>query len=361
MLCTNLTVEPILEICPSTIPYMVEHESPRNSFGYVPIDAESEYWSNLWTPDADETFVGPAGIEHSLAHVDVTKRTLPVKAARLSPIFVHRWLTAIACSHFGGCGGGVHGLSSVYILKSIMDQLNQARGKDRFPRVKPCQIFDLIGGTGTGGLIAIMLGRLEMDIDQCIEAYSGLATLVFGSPLTSADRACSIPIQFNIETLETAVRDIIKNSGARESDLFNDSVERGCRTFVCTADRHTNDIVRLRSYRSDERDLGVTICQAALATCATTTFFKPVAIKARSFAEGWLGANNPVDEVEGEAASIWCPDGDDLKPLVKCFISIGTGNPGKRPFEDRMAQFLAQTVVEIAVETEATEKKFIAR
>jgi patatin-like phospholipase/acyl hydrolase len=26
----------------------------------------------------------------------------------------------------------------------------------------PCQYFDLIGGTGTGGLIAIMLGRLGM-------------------------------------------------------------------------------------------------------------------------------------------------------------------------------------------------------
>ena len=26
----------------------------------------------------------------------------------------------------------------------------------------PCDYFDLIGGTGTGGLIAIMLGRLRM-------------------------------------------------------------------------------------------------------------------------------------------------------------------------------------------------------
>jgi hypothetical protein len=27
-------------------------------------------------------------------------------------------------------------------------------------RVKPCEVFDIIVGTGTGGLIAIMLGRL---------------------------------------------------------------------------------------------------------------------------------------------------------------------------------------------------------
>jgi patatin-like phospholipase/acyl hydrolase len=30
------------------------------------------------------------------------------------------------------------------------------------PESLPCDYFDLIGGTGTGGLIAIMLGRLRM-------------------------------------------------------------------------------------------------------------------------------------------------------------------------------------------------------
>jgi len=28
--------------------------------------------------------------------------------------------------------------------------------------IRPCEVFDLICGTSTGGLIAIMLGRLEM-------------------------------------------------------------------------------------------------------------------------------------------------------------------------------------------------------
>lgn len=48
-------------------------------------------------------------------------------------------------------GGGVRGLSSLYILKGIMDRLNHARELIKLPRVKPCEVFDLIGGTSTGG------------------------------------------------------------------------------------------------------------------------------------------------------------------------------------------------------------------
>ena len=40
-------------------------------------------------------------------------------------------------------GGGVRGLSSLLILKAIMDGIG--------PKTKPCEVFDLIGGTSTGG------------------------------------------------------------------------------------------------------------------------------------------------------------------------------------------------------------------
>jgi patatin-like phospholipase/acyl hydrolase len=46
-------------------------------------------------------------------------------------------------------GGGVRGLSSLLILKEIMMQLNSKR--ENSPHLKPCDVFDLIGGTSTGG------------------------------------------------------------------------------------------------------------------------------------------------------------------------------------------------------------------
>jgi patatin-like phospholipase/acyl hydrolase len=49
----------------------------------------------------------------------------------------------------------VRGLSTLHILQGLMRRVNKRRvelGKDE---VKPCQIFDLIGGTSTGGYVII--------------------------------------------------------------------------------------------------------------------------------------------------------------------------------------------------------------
>jgi patatin-like phospholipase/acyl hydrolase len=48
-------------------------------------------------------------------------------------------------------GGGVRGLSTLYILQSIMRLLNYTREEAGLGPKKPCEIFDLIGGTSTGG------------------------------------------------------------------------------------------------------------------------------------------------------------------------------------------------------------------
>ncbi|KAG4431757.1 hypothetical protein IFR05_012756 [Cadophora sp. M221] len=209
-----------------------------------------------------------------------------------------------------------------------------------------------------------MLGRLEMDVDECIAAYSDLAEAVFTQKKSRLpfNLMGKVKAQFDSSKLENAIRDTIKKATLSEAALFNDGIDRGCRTFVCTVDQNTKGIVRLRSYTlPEESNIPATICEAALATSAATTFFEPVRIGNRMFADGGLGANNPVDEVEGEAANIWCSETADLKPLVKCFISIGTGNPGIEAFEESMFKFLGQTVVSIATETEETEKRFIAK
>ncbi|KAF4222147.1 hypothetical protein CNMCM5878_006742 [Aspergillus fumigatiaffinis] len=242
-------------------------------------------------------------------------------------------------------GGGVRGLSTLFILKTIMDRLNRERCDAKLPSVKPCQVFDLIGGTSTGGLIAIMLGRLEMDVDECISAYIELTKVIFEEKLNLLPfgGALKIRSRFDSGKLKDAIMAVTARHGISGTEPFNDGRER--RTKVL----------------AEEPDIPATICEAALATSAATSFFTPVLIRSRSFVDGALGANNPVDEVEGEALNIWCPDTGDLKPLVKCFISIGTGSPGKRAIEDNLFKFFSKTLVAISTESEETERKFIAR
>jgi patatin-like phospholipase/acyl hydrolase len=48
-------------------------------------------------------------------------------------------------------GGGVRGLSSLYILRSIIERVNKERKKESKDNVEPCDLFDLICGTSTGG------------------------------------------------------------------------------------------------------------------------------------------------------------------------------------------------------------------
>ena len=54
----------------------------------------------------------------------------------------------------------VRGLSSLLILRDIMEDIERGTEADETP--KPCEYFYLIGGTGTGGLIAIILGLIGM-------------------------------------------------------------------------------------------------------------------------------------------------------------------------------------------------------
>lgn len=46
-------------------------------------------------------------------------------------------------------GGGVRGLSPIIILKEIMKAVNRGRAS----KLNPHEVFDLIGGTSTGGYV----------------------------------------------------------------------------------------------------------------------------------------------------------------------------------------------------------------
>ena len=132
---------------------------------------------------------------------------------------------------------------------------------------------------------------------------------------------------------------------------------------MCAVSKDTGDAVRIRSYDQVGRgNIPATICEAALATSAATSFFDPVSIGASQYVDGALRHNNPISEVEAEAEDLWCPnygtsDMVDLKSLVKCFISIGTGAPSKTEIPNNVFKLLSK-LRSLATDTEAANKSF---
>ncbi|KAH7364622.1 phospholipase, patatin family protein [Rhexocercosporidium sp. MPI-PUGE-AT-0058] len=128
-------------------------------------------------------------------------------------------------------GGGIRGLSTLLILKALMGKVNAERVKEGQAVVKPCELFDLIGGTSTGGIIAIMLGRLEMDVDECIEEYTSMFETIFGKKGLPVNRWGRIKGRFDSTVLEQYIKGILKKRGLAEDALLNDGNER-CKVYA---------------------------------------------------------------------------------------------------------------------------------
>lgn len=92
---------------------------------------------------------------------------------------------------------------------------------------KPCEIFDLIGGTSTGGLIAILLGRLELSVQQAIDEYRVLSKVIFGPK-----KAFWKDGKFKASRLERAVEGIVRKYGGDQEGVMGLKGEGRCKVLV---------------------------------------------------------------------------------------------------------------------------------
>lgn len=149
-------------------------------------------------------------------------------------------------------GGGIRGLSTLLILKRLMDRTNTERIELGLGPVKPWQLFDLIGGTSTGGyvfmvmssagiadgssLIAIMLGRLKMDVSECIKVYTNTFEMVFEKqkhkyPVNLRENFGYLQNKFDSDILRESIKTIVKDQGLSETEKLNSEGERSCRVY----------------------------------------------------------------------------------------------------------------------------------
>jgi patatin-like phospholipase/acyl hydrolase len=81
---------------------------------------------------------------------------------------------------------------------------------------RPCEYFDMIAGTSTGGLIAILLGRLGLSVEECIQEYESLAIKVFGK-----GKRRQAGTAFSATTLKDVIRGLIKQKAGYNEVLLS--------------------------------------------------------------------------------------------------------------------------------------------
>ncbi|KAJ7448742.1 hypothetical protein FB451DRAFT_760354 [Mycena latifolia] len=208
-------------------------------------------------------------------------------------------------------GGGAGALSELLILDRIMYQIQATLGSDITPA--PCDYFEVIGGSGTGGIIALMLGRLRMSIAASISAYEKL----------QPESKSGSTEQFKASQLEKVLRQIFREQ------KMKDVRSHACKTFVCTmheSNMNAGIPELFRSYDTPEEPaFDCKIWEAARATSATPGLFKPMEIGSGGvrprYIGGCVGHNNPTSLVVAEAQQIY-----PSQPVV-LVVSIGSGHP----------------------------------
>jgi hypothetical protein len=74
-----------------------------------------------------------------------------------------------------------------------------------------------------------MLGRLEMDVDECIGVYTNMFTNVFGKKGLRINMLGKIKGRFDSAVLEECIREILKERGILETEPFNNGKDRACK------------------------------------------------------------------------------------------------------------------------------------
>ena len=265
-------------------------------------------------------------------------------------------------------GGGIRGYSSLLILQRLMKEIGileresdsgaissaysplvdclpdgkfaaSPNGTRPAPEYLPCHYFDYVGGASTGGLVAIMLGRLRMSVDEAMREYMKLSANVFEKPSSRLKRVLT-----NYDS--TARREKLKNqfdalkptrpSPQEEGDQFKSDRNR-CRTILCSIKSSENNNFQtpflFRSYDRKmsystpfERNPGdpntFAIWEVARATSAAPSYFKSIRLSQARYYDAAVNLNNPSWEVLNEVNLL----AEKPQDAIDLLLSIGGGN-----------------------------------
>ncbi|PHH49486.1 hypothetical protein CFIMG_007758RA00001 [Ceratocystis fimbriata CBS 114723] len=254
-------------------------------------------------------------------------------------------------------GGGVRSLSSLLIIERIMETIQTELEASEPP--KPCQVFDFIGGSGTGGIIAILLGRLAMSAAEAIFEYKSIIGKAFTQDPQldgSLQGRHGSSVELSVPRLEEAIKDTISkyeskrvreilpaHNPANES-LHGDALycNKSCvKTMVLARTRVNIDTppTLLKTCHATGAFAKCKIWEVARATSAAVQIFDSIKMGRENieFIDASFGSNNPSEHVIKAAKSVF----KDYKMVI---ASIGTGLGDTIKLEDTKDNSVAKSL-----------------
>jgi patatin-like phospholipase/acyl hydrolase len=249
----------------------------------------------------------------------------------------------------------MRGIVELEVLREIQHQIGWQLPVQAF--------FDLIVGTrcvlrvsspiltdyhSTGGIIALAFGVKEWSIKKCIDKFRRLCRVAFTRkimhtiPIFKWIIALKLASKYRTKPLRSTLRSnfgeqpLFGNSGKSRASYHSARIavtatnESGTKAIILANysrnnDEHTEQ--RPGEYeflRPDRPEQELKVWQAAAATSAAPTYFKPFMHEAtkRTYLDGAIYHNNPVRLAQRESKLLW-PDVANRDPDI--FLSIGTG------------------------------------
>eukprot|EP00698_Gefionella_okellyi_P007124 TRINITY_DN1736_c0_g1_i2.p1 TRINITY_DN1736_c0_g1~~TRINITY_DN1736_c0_g1_i2.p1 ORF type:complete len:945 (-),score=184.90 TRINITY_DN1736_c0_g1_i2:375-3209(-) len=246
-------------------------------------------------------------------------------------------------------GGGTRAVVMIEILRC----LEERTGK------KICELFDVIGGTSTGGMLSFAIGINGMSLDTLQTLYETLGKKVFLGSLASESR---------LSQLQTLLSNVTLTQLTRYSHVEYEGLLReyiGSTQLIDTVTlpsvKHVFAVAALtsvsppcpvvfRNYcypqmsRSRYRgNCKFPVWRALRATSAAPTYFQEVEEGELRMQDGGLIANNPAAIALHEAQHLF------PRAPLGCLVSLGTGRrEAASIMVKRLGIRLIQTVVESA-------------
>lgn len=239
-------------------------------------------------------------------------------------------------------GGGVRGVFAPLFLQALQKHLP--------PEIDIRQLLDLVGGTSTGGVAALMFARMGLPLEDVVDVYKTMPKKLFGRRKLKSMWWLFTNAQHSTKRqrkiFSRVVRDALGNAEAQLKPQATDAELSPDRPHVpvFTVAIDTEDLSRPTLFSSytptfeafckttdslpsiSLRD-DVPVVVAALATSAAPTYFHPATHAGRQYIDGGVGFNNPSELALKQLSALYGPTA-----YAHTLISLGTGRRNENPY-----------------------------